>query len=254
MNAPPVYQLRIQTPEGVSFSMQLAGPFVRFLAWIVDAFCIVLAMKTFQLLLFAASFAGEDFTMAMRTYLYFVVSIGYGIAMEWAWRGQTVGKRLLRLRVMDAEGLRLGFSQIVVRNLLRAVDNLPVFYMVGGLACYFSTRAQRLGDLVAGTVVVRHLKLNEPALDRIAPDKFNSLLAYPHLAARLRQSVTPAEAALLVQSLVRRDRLDAGARLELYADLAEYFKAKVVFPQEAIDGISDEHYLKNVVAVVYRSR
>ena len=67
--------------------------------------------------------------------LYFVVWIGYGILFEWFWRGQTPGKRLFRLRVMDVNGLRLQFHQILMRNLLRAVDSLPACYLVGGLAC-----------------------------------------------------------------------------------------------------------------------
>ena len=75
---------------------------------------------------------------------------------EWRWRGQTIGKRLLRLRVVDAEGMRLQFNQIVTRNLLRFVDSLPAFYFVGGLACWLSPKCQRLGDIAANTIVIRN--------------------------------------------------------------------------------------------------
>jgi len=68
-----------------------------------------------------------DFARAFTVLAYFVIQIGYGIVMEWFWRGQTLGKRLLRLRVIDSQGLRLQFSQIVIRNLLRFVDMLRCF-------------------------------------------------------------------------------------------------------------------------------
>ena len=73
--------------------------------------------------------------------VYFVISVAYAIVLEWRWRGQTIGKRLLGLRVMDVHGLRLQLPQIALRNLLRLVDMLPLFYLVGGLACVFSRNA-----------------------------------------------------------------------------------------------------------------
>jgi len=84
--------------------------------------------------------------------------------------------------------------------------------------------------------------------------KFNSLRQYPHLAARLRQSVSPAEAAVAVQALLRREEFDPLARIELFRDLAAHFRAKAAFPPEATDGITDEQYLRNVVDVIYRTR
>ena len=145
-----------------------------------------------------------NLAMAAGTLAYFGISIGYGIACEWGWRGQTIGKRVMRLRVLDAEGLRLQFNQVVTRNLLRAVDCLPFLYFIGGTICWFSPRCQRLGDIAANTIVVRHLRQREPDLDQIMAGKYNSLRQYPHLAARLRQRISPAEAALALQALVSR--------------------------------------------------
>src|SRR5208282_5919250 len=96
-----------------------------------------------------------NFGFALSVISYFTISIGYGIFFEWSWRGQTVGKKLFRLRVADAEGMRLQFNQIVVRNLLRFVDALPAFYFVGGLTCWLNSKCQRLGDLAANTIVLR---------------------------------------------------------------------------------------------------
>jgi hypothetical protein len=185
---------------------------------------------------------------------YFVVSVGYGIALEWLWRGQTIGKRLFRLRVMDAQGLRLQFSQIVIRNLLRTVDNLPLAYLVGGVACLLNRRAQRLGDMAANTIVVRQPAMAEPDLDQLMAGKFNSLREHPHLCARLRQRVTAAEAAVALQALLRRDEFDPAARVELFRQLCDHFRQRAVFPQEAVEGLTDEQYVRNVVDVLFRAR
>jgi hypothetical protein len=171
----------------------------------------------------------------------------------WAWRGQTVGKKLLGLRVVDAEGMRLKFDQIVVRNLLRIIDLLPIAYVVGGLSCWLSRQCQRLGDIAANTIVIRIPVVTEPDLDQLLAGKFNSLRQYAHLAARLRQRVTPAEAAIALQALVRRDEFEAVARIELFEQLASHFQTKVPFPQDAVDGVSSEQYIRNVVDVVYRT-
>ena len=245
--------LQIRTVEGVVFSQQLAGPVTRFLAWFVDLLCIGLLMWAVGWLSMLVGFLSWNFAGAFSTLVYFVISIGYGIACEWGWRGQTIGKKLFRLRVVDFEGMRLQFNQIVTRNLLRFVDSLPVVYFVGGLACWFSPTCQRLGDLAANTVVIRNPHVTEPDIEQLVAGKFNSLRQYPHLAARLRQNVSPGEAAVALQSLVRRDEFDPVDRVELFAELAGHFRAKVQFPPEATDGIADEQYLRNVVDVIFRT-
>jgi hypothetical protein len=94
----------------------------------------------------------------------------------------------------------------------------------------------------------------EPDLDQLLAGKFNSLRQFPHLAARLRQNTSPAEAGLALQALLRRDEFDPVARVEMFGDLAAHFRAKVEFPVEATDGVADEQYLRNVVDVLYRTR
>lgn len=246
--------LKIRTPEGIAFSFALAGPVVRCLAWIVDFFVIAGSTKVILLLGQLAGFISPDIAQAMMVLGYFVFSIGYGVLLEWMWRGQTIGKRLLRLRVMDAQGLRLQFHQVLLRNLLRFVDSLPALYLVGGLASFFSRRAQRLGDLAANTVVVYNPKPAEPDLDQLLAGKFNSLRQHPHLEARLRQRVSPDEARLALQALVRRDELDPAARVALFSELAEHFKSLVTFPAEIVEAMPDEQYIRNVVDILFRTR
>jgi uncharacterized RDD family membrane protein YckC len=250
----PAQSLQIRTPEGIVFSQVLAGPVTRFLAWFIDLMCIATVITTFGFLLMPLQILSPDLAAGVGTLAYFAISIGYGVGFEWFWRGQTIGKKLMRLRVVDAEALRLQFSQIALRNLLRFVDSLPVFYLLGGLFCWFSPKCQRLGDIAANTVVIRLPKILEPDLDQLLAGKFNSLRRYPHLCARLRQRVSPVEAAIVLQALVRRQEFDLADRIELFAELAGFFQTKVEFPSEAISGIADEQYLRNVADVIFRAR
>ena len=245
---------QIRTPEGIVFSQVLAGPAARFVAWFVDQMIIMACSYFLSQVAALVGILSPDFARAAVMLGYFLVSIGYPVLCEWLWRGQTVGKRLFRLRVVDAEGLRLQFNQIVIRNLLRFVDALPMFYLVGGVACLLSRKCQRLGDLAATTIVLRHPKVTEPDLEQLLAGKFNSLRQYPHLEARLRQRVTPGEAAVLLQAILRRDEFDPEARIELFRELAEHFRAKAEFPAEATDGITDEQYARNLADVLYRTR
>ena len=122
-----INSLTIRTPEGIEFSLMLAGPVTRFLAWSVDLLVILATNKLLNVLLGLLGIISRDLAMAASVLGYFIVSIGYGIVTEWYWHGQTLGKRMLRLRVTDLHGLQLQFSQIVIRNLLRFVDSLPAF-------------------------------------------------------------------------------------------------------------------------------
>jgi uncharacterized RDD family membrane protein YckC len=226
----------------------------RFLAYAVDLACISALTTLLRVLLTFSELVSFDFGIALSILAFFLVQIGYGMVCEWFWRGQTVGKRLLRLRVVDAHGLRLQFSQVAIRNLLRFVDMLPAFYLVGGTAAWLSRRTQRLGDLAANTIVIRTPKMEPPDLEQILASKFNSLRNHPHLVARLRQKTSPAEASLALQALLRRDEFEPRPRAELFAQLGEHFRSLVEFPPDAIEGITDEQYLRNVVDVVFRPR
>ena len=146
--------------------------------------------------------------MSMLTY--FFLALAYPIFLEWRWQGQTIGKRIMGLQVVDEAGLRLTFSQVAVRNLLRIVDSMPGFYLVGGVSMVLNTKSQRLGDLAANTIVIRHTQVHEPDLDQVMAGKFHSFRDHPHLAGRLRQLVSPQEAGVALQALLRRNELEEG--------------------------------------------
>jgi uncharacterized RDD family membrane protein YckC len=247
------HRLTIVTPEGITFDLPLAGPLSRCLAWIVDAGCIMVAVQILTSLAAALGVLHADLSRAVTTLLFFGVSIGYAIVLEWCWQGQTLGKRVMGLRVMDLRGLRLHASQIVIRNLLRFVDSLPLFYMLGGIMCLVSRHSQRLGDLAANTIVIQESRVIQPDLDLIMEhNRYNSLRKFPHLVARLRQQVLPDEAGLALQALLRRNEFAPQARIELFGGIAAHLKSKVSFPPEVGEGLSDEQYVRNVVDVIFR--
>jgi uncharacterized RDD family membrane protein YckC len=245
-------RLQVRTPEGILFSFLLASPLTRFLAVSIDVACIIAVTSAMRIGAALLGVLNPDLAAAFQVIAYFVISIGYGIVMEWYWRGQTIGKRLLRLRVLDAQGLKLEVSQIVIRNLLRCIDILPAFYAVAGVACLLTQRAQRLGDLAANTIVVRNPPITEPDLEQLRSDKWNSLREYPHISARLRQRVTPRTVALVVEAILRRQDFEPAERLRLFHELAAYFKELVPYPSEATEGVTDEQFVRNVADVIFR--
>lgn len=246
-------EITFRTPEGVTFSLPLAGPISRMLAVLVDLAAIAVITGTLDKALSLAGVISPQLYSALKIVAAFVATLGYPIASEWLWRGQTLGKRLLGLRVIDAEGRRVTLPQIIVRNLLRPVDMLPAFYLVGGVACWLGRHHQRLGDLAARTIVIRSESVTVPDVDQLLGGKYNSLLEHRHLAARLRQRVPPAVAGVALETLLRRNELNPVARVQLFAELAAHFRALAPFPAEATEQLSDEQYVRNAVLVLYRT-
>ena len=244
--------LIIRTPEGISFTQHLAGPVTRFLSFVIDLAGIAVISTVLSQILLLAAIVSADFALAARTISYFVVTIGYSILLEWSWRGQTIGKRVLKIRVVDAEGFRLRPAQIVIRNLLRVVDLLPAFYAVGGICCLLSPKYQRLGDFAANTVVIHTSPEKIPDLELLFSGTYNSLRNHPHLAAQLRKSISPGEARLALEAVTRRAAFDPNSRLELYRNLAQRLRTLVAFPEETLEGMTDEQYVRNIVDLIYR--
>jgi uncharacterized RDD family membrane protein YckC len=244
--------LDIRTPEGVHFSLPLAGPVGRTLAWLIDFAVLtgltwITSLVLMPLLVLSASWA-----LTAQLLMQFIITTFYGVVLEWWWRGQTVGKRVLKLRVMDERGLGLRPSQVIVRNILRAIDSLPIFYVVGGATMVFTRHCQRLGDLAAGTVVVRTPVLREPRLDAVLAGRYNSFRDHPLIEARLRQRVSPEEAQLVLSALIRRDELDPTRRLEVYREIAGHLRTLAPFPPEVTSTLTDEQFLRNAADTIFR--
>jgi uncharacterized RDD family membrane protein YckC len=254
MSSDRVNTLSVRTPEGVAFSFQIASPAIRLAAMMVDLGVIFAAWSIVAKFVTVIAAVSEDVAGLAAVISYFTFSVGYRIVTEWKWRGQSVGKRLFSLRVVDVQGRRLTFEQVAMRNLLRFVDALPIAYLVGGTMAFLNRRGQRLGDLAGGTLVIWEPAQPAPDFENLRGDKYNSLRAQLPIVARLRQSITPEVARVAWQALARRDELESGARLELFAELAAYIRSVIRIPEELADGLADEQFVRNVVDVLYVTR
>jgi len=140
----------VHTPEGVALRLLVAGPFPRALAWLIDAgvrFAVIWMGAMAPLMLGGL---GDG----MFLIVLFVLTWFYPVLFEVLWNGQTLGKRALGIRVVAANGAPVGWMAAFARNLLRVVDMLPVGYAVGLVAGLIDPWGRRLGDMIAGTLVV----------------------------------------------------------------------------------------------------
>ena len=160
-------QLSIDTPEQVALDLPLAGLGSRFLAHLVDLslqVAVYFSLLWIVTIVFAAAAVSDRFShlgdaetkwlIAGFVLLNFVFFEGYYVFFEAFWRGQTPGKRLLKIRVLKDSGRPITLFESLARNLMRIVDSLPGMYVIGIISILSSRENKRLGDLVAGTVVV----------------------------------------------------------------------------------------------------
>jgi len=149
--------LVIPTPERVAFQYEIAGIGSRFLAQILDSLVITVILIAITILaaLLGGVFGSGELALLIEIILGFILLAGYFLVSEAAWNGQTLGKRAARLRVVGDHGEPLTLGQAAIRNLVRIVDFLPVFYAIGMLTLFINGRGKRLGDFAAGTLVVR---------------------------------------------------------------------------------------------------
>jgi uncharacterized RDD family membrane protein YckC len=169
-------QLSIETPELVSIDLSLAGVGSRCLAVLID-YLIQGVTVWVGFLLFALLISGNfDWGSAARVNsptaykwgvaigiaIPFLLHWGYFTLFEAFWNGQTPGKRLMKLRVIQQSGRALGLFESMSRNLIRFIDMLPVFYFIGAICVFVNRRQQRLGDMAAGTLVVHSTPVDTP--------------------------------------------------------------------------------------------
>jgi uncharacterized RDD family membrane protein YckC len=245
-------ELTIVTPEGVFFRLPLAGPPSRLYALLLDAAIVLGMVNGVGLLIYWIFSKAPGFGVMVITLGEFAIGFAYSALLEGFWNGQTIGKRLLHLRVIDQDGLPLRIEQAWVRNLMRVFDTLPFAYLFGGLSVLSSPLMQRFGDRVAGTLVVRQTPLAAPAGEFWMRQKYNSFTDYPVIAMKLRREATPELASLIQDALRRRNELAPYARREIYRELAMYLQSEVCpFPDEVVERLSDEQYLTNASGILF---
>jgi len=154
--AAPDKDLVVTTPERVSFQYQVAGIGTRAIAQILDLLILLGVLIAVYYVATAAGQLGSEVVGYLVAVLgTFVVVFGYFWACEAFWSGQTVGKKVFRLRAVGDRGEPMTFAQAGIRNVVRLVDFLPYGYGVGMVTLFLNGKGKRLGDLAAGTVVVK---------------------------------------------------------------------------------------------------
>ncbi len=164
-------KIGIKTPEYVSLQFQLAGLGSRTAAFIIDQ-CILTLLNIAVLIVVFVILAGghntfvffatevESITFAITIIALFLINWGYFFAYEYFSGGKTIGKKIIGIRVIQENGHSITLLSSFIRNFLRIIDMLPANYFLGMIMVYFHSKHKRLGDLVAGTIVVheRHVK------------------------------------------------------------------------------------------------
>jgi uncharacterized RDD family membrane protein YckC len=199
--------LIIETPERVPLHFALASIGNRFIAAAIDhaiqgltlalIFIAAVVLSSFPIIERAMASAPK-WVWAIAILILFLIFAGYFAFFEWIWSGQTPGKRWLKLRVIREDGRPITFWEASVRNLLRSFDMMPFpFYSVGLISVFSTNRDQRIGDMVAGTVVVREREAEAPA--------FAQVFATPVSDPALRRSFKPVDFTASLSSLTESE-------------------------------------------------
>ncbi len=234
-------RLEVETADHVVLRYDLAGGGNRGFAALVD-FMLATLIFIGAFFMFTTATAAVGFPTAppycgIAVLLTFAIAWSYFILLEWLGNGQTIGKRMFGLRVIAEDGAPAGFTAVLVRNLIRVVDFLPGFYGFGLLAIVVSSRSQRLGDLAAGTFVVRAPR---PRLDYFSLRTVTPLGA----GAQVEVRVLPGEAQRLVREFVAREaKLAPADRARVAKQIAEHLRA---YARDVDPGLDDLELIRAI--------
>jgi uncharacterized RDD family membrane protein YckC len=242
---PAPENLSIDTPEQIALEFPLAGVGSRFLALAFDSVLQGSAMIVLFLIAVAARWFTAFTAPALGTWALaalvvgmFVIYTGYFAVFESIWTGQTPGKRLVGLRVIDVSGRPVTVYAAIIRNLIRIIDQVPGVYAVAIFSVLVTRRQQRLGDLAAGTVVVHERS------EALAPSAPAPASAVRHGAHKLG----PDDIVLIEGFLRRRHELDSWVRRSTARRIGGKMAEKL-----GVSAGDDEERLLEQLAAEYRS-
>lgn len=228
----PSQEFTIETPEQTQLRFPLAGIGSRFLALCVDMliqFVAGMVLLILGMLLTAGSLTwwpgGVGWALAVMILLGFVLYFGYFAFFEAIWKGQTPGKRYAGLRVIKDTGQLITPYEAITRNLMRIADQLPGVYAAGLISMAFSSHNKRLGDYVAGTIVVHEMPLEEgavlPSSGQVSPGPLAGVMA-----------ISADELQLIETFLERRPSLPDETRRKMAAEISYRLARKLELPTE----------------------
>lgn len=241
-----VYTLR--TPENVTFEYELAGVSARGVAFLIDALLLGVFVGSVVAILSVFDLVTAGLAKTLVPLAFFASQWGYGVLFEWLWNGQTLGKSAVRLRVLGLDGFSVSLTQAATRNLVKIVDQMPALYGLGALLISMHPRAQRLGDLAAGTIVVQERRAVASEHLVREGDRHNTFLEDPlvlHAVAR----VTPPERDAMLALSFRRETLPLGVRQTLFAKLATHLSGRLGIEKPSF--FSDEKYVLHLSAALF---
>jgi uncharacterized RDD family membrane protein YckC len=235
------------TSEKVPFTYRVAGMGSRFLAWLADAALIVILGTAGVCAGTVLETGRQGLGMALILLWFFALSWGYFLVFEWLWYGQTPGKRLLGIRVIQWQGTSVSFYQSAVRNILRAVDSLPFLYPLGFCVAACNRENRRLGDLAAGTLVV-HVDRKAKPIQALHEDSTDHTpVNQPAFRQRLAQLERDQKQTLLDLCL-RRNQLGLRDRAQLFRTTAEFLRQRFNLTPE--EHVSDEKFVLQMAAIL----
>ncbi|MDJ0952356.1 MAG: RDD family protein [Acidimicrobiia bacterium] len=214
-------RIEIQTPEGFNLELTLAGLGSRAAAAIIDT--LIIAAVAIVVML---PFRGQGGSLVMNLIIIALpisLFFGYHLAFETIGRRQSPGKRLLRLRIVRTDGSPAGGVAALIRNLVRIVDFLPAFYLIGMVTVFSTTQNQRLGDLAAGVVVMM-----EPKRAATPTPTWPEFAEVPE--GWDVSAVTDEDIAMMREFLSRREKLDADSRRQIGFRIADAIERKISHP------------------------
>jgi uncharacterized RDD family membrane protein YckC len=229
----------------VAFHFELAGIGARALASAVDALVMMLTLGVVGALLSIVGIAFSGLAMALYFVAAFAVQWGYAAGFELAY-GRTLGKRVAGIRVVQQNGLPITAAQAAIRNLVRIVDMLPALYLAGVVSALLDARGRRLGDLAAGTVVVRARRAQLPSAVLAPVERHNSFIRDPSVVQACSRVTAPERDAMLGLAL-RREQLPLAVRHALFGKLSAHLEQRLGLPRPSY--LSEERFVLNLAAV-----
>lgn len=223
------------TPEHVQLRFQTAGLGSRAAAQLIDTAILLLVNITlfivFSIVVYGSDEQAwsdlEDFAIAILLFVLFLINAGYFFILEAFWSGQTLGKRWMKLRVIRENGQPITFLSAAIRNLFRIIDVLPSGYFLGAMVSFFHPKDKRIGDLVAGTIVVAEGGQNVPPSRKQKAQQKEGVGAPLLLDDRQKQAITREDWQLLSTFVTRLDSLSSEKQKELGTQIAERFIEKL---------------------------